>query len=54
MSQNLILIDALSLAGWKKENRRKEKKKENLLGRSFPGAGPALLAVLWVATVRCD
>jgi hypothetical protein len=35
--------------------RREGKKKKNTMGEEdFPGSGPTLLAVSWVAAVRCN
>jgi hypothetical protein len=37
------------------ENERKKKKKKIAVGEEgLSGAGPALLAVQWVAAVRCN
>jgi hypothetical protein len=53
MSQSLILIDAVfPLNGGKSREGKKKKRERNHCGGGFPGAGPALLAVLQVAAVR--
>jgi hypothetical protein len=36
------------------EKERKKKKKISIGRKGFPGPGPALLAVKWVATIRCN
>jgi hypothetical protein len=37
------------------KKRRKERKEKKSLGKEgFPETGPALLAVQWVAPVRCN
>jgi hypothetical protein len=37
------------------EKERKNKKKKIIVGEEgFPGAGPALVSVQWVAAVRCN
>jgi hypothetical protein len=50
--ESLILVDALfPLDG---ERRRKLKKKNHHVGGECPGAESTLLAMLWVAAVRCN
>jgi hypothetical protein len=36
------------------EGEEKERKKITVGEQGLPGAGPTLLAVLWVAAVRCN
>jgi hypothetical protein len=54
---SLILVGALfPLDGGRRiEGKNKEKKEKITMGKKgFPGAGPALQAVQWVAAVRCN
>jgi hypothetical protein len=37
-----------------KKERKEERKKIPMGKEGFPGAGPSLLAVQWVAAVRCN
>jgi hypothetical protein len=51
--ENLILVIALFPPDGGK--RRKERRKKIGMGKEgFPRAGPALLAVQWIAAVRCN
>jgi hypothetical protein len=36
------------------DNERKKKSKITMGEEGFPGAGPTLLAVLWVTAIRCN
>jgi hypothetical protein len=50
----LILVGALFLldGGRRREGKKQEKEKITVGKEGFPGAGPTLLAVQWVATVK--
>jgi hypothetical protein len=51
MSQSLILVDALFLLDMGKRRGEKKERKEReiiVMEEGFPGAGPSLLAVLWL------
>jgi hypothetical protein len=55
--KSLILVDPLFLLnrGKRRERKKKEKEKKISIGEDgFPRAVPALLAVQWVAAIRCN
>jgi hypothetical protein len=56
--KSLILVDALFLLdeGRRREGKKKKKKRKKItMGEEgFPRAGPTLLAMQWVAAVRCN